>query len=173
MLRSPCIAAAPRTGLLCMEWSAAAPVSCRAIDPASVRRSTSMTAAGWCSDSLRARCSRVRRRTWMPSSLTMVVSACPMLVYLEGPRGRFLMGSSCTWNLILMTSKGPTMNRAMHPDRAPAVASSVTLLFFFCPDDSMCMLARLHSSVEVERCRLVARLTPRKRVAPMQDGFSS
>lgn len=34
------------------------------------------------------------------------------------------MGSSCTWNLILTTSKGPTRNREIAPDNAPAAASN-------------------------------------------------
>ena len=75
--------------------------------------------------------------TLMPSSLTIVVKACLRPVYFEArlvgwlPAVRLAIGSSCTWNLILITSKGPTANLAAHPAIAPAVASTTGLLFAF------------------------------------------
>ena len=82
--------------------------------------------------------------TRIPSSCTIVFNACLRPVYFEVrlvgsmPAALLAMGSSWTWNLILITSKGPTTNLAAQPAMAPAVASTKGLLFaFFAADIGM------------------------------------
>ncbi len=106
--------------------------------------------------------------TLMPSSFTMVVKACLSPVYFEArlvgsrPAARFAIGSSCTWNLILMTSKGPTTNLAAQPAIAPAVASVTGLLF-------VCFAADIGVLAESTHVRPITRHCVAARIAAVSD----